>query len=55
MNPTHLTSRQYSVAEELWLHYLNRYLYTTGTITVREYMAMYEKIATRCRRKQKLD
>lgn len=53
MKTTHPTSRQYSVAEELWLKYLNRYLYETGTITIKEYTAMSEAIAIRCRRKTK--
>ncbi len=53
MQTTHPESRQYGIAEELWLNYLNRYLYETGTITIKEYMAMCEKIAIRCRRKTK--
>lgn len=53
MKTTHPESRQYSVAEELWLIYFNRYLYDTGTITMKEYKAMCEKIAIRCRKKTK--
>ena len=52
MKTTHPASRQYSVAEKLWLHYFNRYLYETGTITIQEYTAMSEAIAIRCRKKQ---
>ena len=52
MKTTHPESRQYSVAEELWLKYFNRYLYDTGTITIEEYAAMGEKIAIRCHKKQ---
>ena len=53
MKTTRPESRQYSVAEELWLIYFNRYLYDTGTITMKEYTAMSEAIAIRCRRKTK--
>ena len=35
------------VAESLWLHYFNQYLYEHGTITEREYKRMVEKIAMR--------
>lgn len=39
--------RERQAAEELWLCYLNRYLYEQGTITEREYKRMVEKIAMR--------
>lgn len=52
MKPDHPKSRQYSIAEELWLKYFNRYLYEIGAITIKEYVAMGEKIAIRCRKKQ---
>ena len=35
------------VAENIWLNYLNRYLFSSGTITEKEYKAMTEKIAAR--------
>lgn len=34
-------------AEDIWLNYLNQYLYESGTISQREYKAMTEKIAKR--------
>ena len=55
METPHPQSRQYSVAEELWLKYFNRYLYDTGTITIKEYAAMSDKIAISCRKKQNKD
>ena len=52
MKPNHPKSCQSGVAEELWLKYFNRYLYETGTITIKEYAAMSDKIAVRCGKKQ---
>ena len=34
-------------AEDVWLNYLNRYLFESGTISDQEYKKMTEKIATR--------
>ena len=34
-------------AEDIWLNYLNRYLFECGTISEREYLKMTEKIAER--------
>ena len=34
-------------AEDVWLNYLNRYLFESGTISDKEYKKMTEKIATR--------
>ena len=52
MKPNHPKSCQSGVAEELWLRYFNRYLYETGTISIKEYAAMSDKIAVRCGKKQ---
>ena len=52
MKTIHHDNRQYSIAEELWLKYFNRYLYEIGTITIKEYAAMSDKIAVRCGKKQ---
>jgi len=35
------------VAEDIWLNYLNRYLFECGTISETEYKKMTEKIAIR--------
>ena len=35
------------VAEDIWLNYLNRYLFECGTISEKEYKKMIEKIAIR--------
>ncbi len=34
-------------AEDVWLNYLNRYLFEQGTISEKEYKKMTEKIANR--------
>lgn len=34
-------------AEDAWLHYFNRYLFESGTISEKEYKKMTEKIAAR--------
>ncbi len=39
--------REKRMAEDIWLNYLNRYLFETGTISEKEYKKMTEKIATR--------
>ena len=39
--------RELRMAEDIWLHYLNRYLFESGTITLREYKKMIEIIASR--------
>ena len=40
-------SREKEMAEDLWLHYFNRYLFENGTISEKEYKKMTEKIAGR--------
>ena len=35
------------MTEDIWLNYLNRYLFESGTITLREYKKMTEMIAAR--------
>ena len=35
------------IAEDVWLNYLNKYLFETGTISPREYKIMTEKTAQR--------
>ena len=35
------------MAEDIWLNYLNRYLFACGTISEKEYKKMIEKIAIR--------
>ena len=35
------------IAEDVWLQYLNKYLYEAGTISLSEYKIMTEKIAQR--------
>ncbi len=39
--------REKRMAEDIWLNYLNRYLFETGTISEKEYKKMTEKITTR--------
>ena len=39
--------REKRLAEDLWLHYFNRYLFEHGTISEKEYKKMTEKIANR--------
>ena len=51
MNPTDHSNREYVTAETLWLHYFNRYLYLSGTITDKEYKRMTEKISVRAAQK----
>ncbi len=40
-------------AEEIWLNYFNRYLFTHGTISHREYLLMTEKIIKFCARRKR--
>ncbi len=40
-------NREKRVAEELWLHYFNRYLFENGTISEKEFNRMTEKIVAR--------
>ncbi len=42
--------RERRLAEDIWLNYLNRYLFEKGTISEKEYKRMTEKIAQRCAR-----
>ena len=35
------------IAEDIWLNYLNRYLFEQGAISEKEYQKMTEKIAIR--------
>ena len=44
--------RERRMAEELWLHYLNRYLEEAGVISQKEYSRMTELIASRKRSKK---
>lgn len=39
--------REKRLAEDIWLNYLNRYLFESGTISEKEYKKMTEKIAAR--------
>ena len=39
--------RERRLAEDIWLNYLNRYLFEHGTISEKEYKKMSEKIAVR--------
>lgn len=44
-----------AIAEELWLQYLNKYLFTHKIISAKEYALMTEKITVRCNTKKKKD
>ena len=44
--------RERRMVEELWLHYLNRYLEEAGVISQKEYSRMTELIASRKRSKK---
>ncbi len=37
-------ARERHMAEDIWLNYLNRYLFENGTISEKEYKKMTEKI-----------
>lgn len=39
--------REKRLAEDIWLNYLNKYLFEHGTISEKEYKKMIEKIAER--------
>lgn len=39
--------REKRFAEDVWLNYINHYLFEHGTISEKEYKKMTEKIATR--------
>ena len=53
MKTASANSREAAVAEELWLNYINKYLFDHKIITAKEYALMTEKIAVRCITKKK--
>ena len=53
MKTASANSREAAVAEELWLNYLNKYLFEHNIISAKEYELMTEIIAVRCSTKKK--